>query len=72
MGKVRITFSFPDELLDRARQVAKENGTTFNAELRAWLERYAREWREMQEQEEAERVEKVAANEGSPGDQETD
>jgi hypothetical protein len=37
-----ITFSAEDELIDLARQTARQHHTTLNEAFRAWLETYAR------------------------------
>ncbi len=38
-----ITFSAEASLLDRAREVARRNRTTVNAEFRLWLARYTQQ-----------------------------
>jgi hypothetical protein len=35
-----ITLSADPELIDRAREIAKENNTTLNNEFRTWLSQY--------------------------------
>lgn len=41
-GVVRnITFSADEELIERAREVARRNQRTLNEEFREWLARYA-------------------------------
>lgn len=41
-GVVRnITFSADEELIERAREVARRNQRTLNEEFREWLKRYA-------------------------------
>ncbi len=35
-----ITFSADEELIERARQVARSQGKTLNAAFREWLRRY--------------------------------
>jgi hypothetical protein len=37
MEMKKITFSADAELLDRAEQIAKAKGTTFEEEVRQWL-----------------------------------
>ena len=36
-----VTFSADEELIRRARQRARQQHTTLNAEFRRWLEKYA-------------------------------
>jgi N-methylhydantoinase A/oxoprolinase/acetone carboxylase beta subunit len=36
-----ITFSAEEELITKAREVARENKTTLNAVFRRWLKQYA-------------------------------
>ena len=38
-----ITFSADEGIIKKARQRAKQQNTTLNAEFRKWLERYSRE-----------------------------
>ena len=37
-----ITLSADPELIDRAREIAKENNTTLNNEFRTWLSQYVK------------------------------